>query len=182
MATSDIAAYFENIQLPILRDQLLNHHPEEASLVNLLCLFLEAWADRTDEGRAHYRGIPQGNFVSSFLGNLFLMPLDAAFKSFEKNHDIKYFRYMDDVRIFTKTREVARPAVLLMARSLKALHLNVQTAKTRIYDESQSEISKLLIDTRVDDLSALIDSIQTDLQKEGFSSSSKNAYLRLQAP
>ena len=57
LATSDIAAYFENIQLPILRDSLLRHLPNEIQLVNLLCLFLEAWCDRTGSGRAHHRGI-----------------------------------------------------------------------------------------------------------------------------
>ncbi len=166
LATSDIAAYFENIQLPILRDQLLQHFPKEPELVNLLCHFLEAWAERTTDGRAHFRGIPQGNFVSNFLGNLFLLPLDAYFLESTKSSDVKYFRYMDDVRIFTKTREEARVALLEMARRLRELHLNVQTAKTRIYDESRGEVSRFLIDERVDRLSDLIKNIQDDYKGE----------------
>src|SRR5680860_333267 len=177
LATSDIAAYFENIQLPILRDQLLKHLPQEPELVNLLCLFMEAWAERTGDGRAHYRGIPQGNFVSSFLGNLFLMPLDEAFENFAKDHDIEYFRYMDDVRIFTKRREKARLALFLMARTLRAHHLNVQTAKTRIYDESRGEISRLLIDSRVDELSDLIDGIRKDWRGRNVPTPVKKNYL-----
>lgn len=177
LATSDIAAYFENIQLPILRDQLLRHLPHDADLVNLLCLFLEAWAERTGDGRAHYRGIPQGNFVSSFLGNLFLLPLDEAFENFSDGRDVEYFRYMDDVRIFTKTREDARLAIFLMARTLRTLHLNVQTAKTRIYDESRGEISKLLIDTRVDKLSDLIDEIKTEWPDGEVPPPDKKVYL-----
>ncbi|MCP5156413.1 MAG: hypothetical protein H6983_19720 [Ectothiorhodospiraceae bacterium] len=161
LATSDIAAYFENIQLPILRDQLLTFLPKEAELVNLLFHFLEAWAERTTDGRVHFRGIPQGNFVSSFLGNIFLLPLDQALLGIVKDGEIAYFRYMDDVRIFTKQREDARRALFLMARKLRELHLNVQTAKTKIYDESQGEISNLLIDPRVDRLSDLIGEIQT---------------------
>lgn len=162
LATSDISAYFENIQLPILRDLLLKHLHQETALVNLMCLFLESCCDRTGDGRAHHRGIPQGNFVSSFLGNFFLLPLDEALLDFSKHHDIKYFRYMDDVRVFTRSREDARRAILLMARTLRSLHLNVQTAKTRIYDESLKEVSRLLIDNRVDELSDLIDSIHKD--------------------
>ena len=99
LATSDIAAYFENIQLLILRDQLLALLPQEHQLVNLLCLFLESWAERTTDGRPHMRGIPQGNFVSSFLGNLFLRPLDQQFDQFCSGKDIVYYRYMDDVRV-----------------------------------------------------------------------------------
>jgi retron-type reverse transcriptase len=177
LGTSDIAAYFENIQLPILRDQLLQHLPNEGRIVNLLCQFLEIWSEKTDEGRPHYRGIPQGNFVSSFLGNLFLMPLDEALEKFSKSRDVEYFRYMDDVRIFTKKREDARLAVLEMARKLRELHLNVQTAKTRIYDETHSEISKLLIDPRVDELSDLIDEIQKLQDGEGIPSPEKENYI-----
>jgi len=87
LATSDIAAYFENIQLPILRDSLLQHLPNETSLVNLMCQFLEGWCDRTEDGRVHHRGIPQGNFVSSFLGNFFLLPLDIAFDGLSEEYD-----------------------------------------------------------------------------------------------
>jgi hypothetical protein len=177
LATSDIAAYFENIQLPILRDGLLRHLPNETSLVNLLFQFLEGWCDRTGDGRVHHRGIPQGNFISSFLGNFFLLPLDLAFDALSKECDIKYFRYMDDVRVFTKSREDARRAILLMARTLRSLHLNVQTAKTRIYDENQGEVTRLLIDNRVDEISDLIDSIQKDWKGKSIPSKERSAYL-----
>ena len=178
LATSDIAAYFENIQLPILRDHLLKYLPYETELVNLLCFFLESWCDRTGDGRAHHRGIPQGNFVSSFLGNVFLIPLDKAFIDLEKKFDIKYFRYMDDVRIFTKTREDARRCVLLMARTLRSLHLNVQTAKTKIYDEHRGEVSRLLIDDRVDKLSRIIDEIQKTYRGGPVPATTRKAYLK----
>lgn len=178
LATSDIAAYFENIQLPILRDHLLNHIPHETALVNLMFLFLENWCDRTVEGRAHHRGIPQGNFISSFLGNVFLIPLDDAFMALEKELDIKYFRYMDDVRIFTKSREDARRCVLVMARTLRSLHLNVQTAKTKIYDEHRGEISRLLIDDRVDELSRIIGEIQDKHGGGDVPAPDRGAYLK----
>lgn len=164
LATSDIAGYFENIQLPILRDQLLTHIPREPELVNLLCQILETWADRTADGRLHHRGIPQGNFVSSFLGNVFLLPLDNTFTEFCKTTDSRYFRYMDDVRIFTKRNEDARRAIFIMARRLRELHLNVQTAKTKIYDETRKEITQELIDPRTDALSEVLDEIEQNLR------------------
>ena len=179
LATSDIAAYFENIQLPILRDQLLKHLPDEVELVNLMFHFLESWCDKTDDGRVHHRGIPQGNSISSFLGNIFLLPLDNTFVELESKLDIKYFRYMDDVRIFTKSREDARVCVLVMARLLRNLHLNVQTAKTKIYDEGSGEISRLLIDERVDDLSILIDEIEKKYKGGHVPDKARNAYLKL---
>ena len=177
LATSDIAAYFENIQLPILRDQLLRYVPGEQELVNLLCYFMETWAEPTGEGRAHFRGIPQGNFISSFLGNIFLLPLDESILEYCKNKEAAYFRYMDDVRIFTKDREEARFSLLIMARKLRELHLNVQTGKTRIYDESLSEITKLLIDDRADDLSEMIDEIRNKFRRTSPSPLQKTKYL-----
>ena len=177
LATSDIAAYFENIQLPILRDLLLKHLPHETGLVNLICSFMESWSEKTGDGRAHFRGIPQGNFISSFLGNFFLLPLDYEFGQLAKRADIRYFRYMDDVRIFTTTREDARLAIFLMARTLRKLHLNVQTAKTRIYDEELGEVSRLLIDERVDELSSVIDAIQDEWRGKVIPTATKKSYL-----
>jgi hypothetical protein len=157
MATSDIAAYFENIQLPILRDQLLTFFPDDHKIINLLFEFFESWSVKTSTGRYLHRGIPQGNEVSSFLGNCFLIPLDETFTEMEKNRDIKYYRYMDDVRIFTKKVEDARHVIFTMDRVLKTLHLNVQTAKTKILDERYGEISSELFDSRTNHLRALIE-------------------------
>lgn len=160
MATTDIAAYFENIQLPILRDQFLGYFSDDTKIINLLFTFLESWAHRTPDGRTHLRGIPQGNFISSFLGNIFLLPLDEEFTRFQKKHDVLYYRYMDDARIFTKHIADARRSIFTMDRTLRTLHLNVQTAKTKIFDESRGEISKALIDERVDELSEIIDQLK----------------------
>lgn len=178
LAISDIAAYFENIQLPILRDQLLQYFPNEPKLVNLLFLFLESWAVRTSYGRIHLRGIPQGNFVSSFLGNLFLLPLDNKFKKFEEQNEVRYFRYMDDVRVFTRKLEDARLAVFTMDRELRRLHLNVQTAKTKILDNLAGEIANEFIDERVDELTLIIDDINNNWKKDDIPEGEKQKYLR----
>jgi reverse transcriptase-like protein len=162
LATSDIAAYFENIQLLILRDRLLHIFPNDPKIVNLLFIFLEAWTTKTLDGRVHQRGIPQGNFVSSFLGNIFLLPLDLMFAEFEIKHDAKYFRYMDDVRIFTKNIEDARLSVFKMDRKLKQLHLNIQTAKTKILDHKRGEIAKAFFDDRVDDFVKILKEINKE--------------------
>ena len=178
LATSDIAAYFENIQLPILRDQLLQLFPEESRLVNLLFSFLESWAPRTSNGRTHLRGIPQGNAVSSFLGNLFLLPLDLIFKNFEEERDIHYFRYMDDVRIFSQRIEDARLAIFTMDRELRRLHLNVQTAKTKILDQRRSEISHTLIDERVDEISDMLGEIERKWHSKEIPARDQDRYLK----
>ena len=155
MATSDIAAYFENIQLDILREQLNDLLPGEQKIINLFINSFATWTYDTEQGRRYLRGIPQGTQISSFFGNLFLKPIDDAFEYFGSKNDIKYYRYMDDIRVFTKDYDMARSAILLLDSEIRRLHLNLQSGKTKIYDENHREITAVLIDrrlTQIDDI------------------------------
>ena len=67
LAISDISAYFENIQLEILRDQLFDLLPNEQQIINLIISAFAFWTSETPQGRQYMRGIPQGSDVSSFL-------------------------------------------------------------------------------------------------------------------
>jgi hypothetical protein len=158
---TDIAAYFENIQLPLLRDVLLKIFPHEQKIINLLMMVLEQWCPATDQYRSFHRGIPQGTQISSFLGNLFLLPLDRELESFCQKNDAKYFRYMDDIRLFTKDYPTARKALLQIDRTIRSLHLNTQSSKTEILAEQPNkEITTRLIDVRLDHVNFVIDKIQ----------------------
>lgn len=48
-------------------------------------------------------GIPIGNFLSQYSGNLFLSPLDHMCK--EQLHCLYYYRYMDDIVILSDSKE-----------------------------------------------------------------------------
>lgn len=146
LAVSDIAAYFENIDLNILRDLMLKYLPKQQRIVNLMANMLDFWTWRSYEGRQVSRGIPQGNSVSSFLRNIYLLPLDEEFETFSKRNEISYFRYMDDVRVFAKDEAVARRTVFLMNDVLRGLHLNIQGSKTAIL--RNEEIARVLVDER----------------------------------
>jgi hypothetical protein len=161
LVATDIAAYFENIQLPLLRDTLLSIFPTEQKIINLLITFFEAWCPYTDQHRTFHRGIPQGTQIASFFGNLFLLPLDRAMTAFSANDDARYFRYMDDLRLFTKDYTTARRALLLMDRTIRSVHLNTQSAKTEILAEHPNqEITAKLIDMRMDDVNLVLDIIK----------------------
>lgn len=157
LSVSDISAYFENINLDVLRDILLRYLPREQRLINLLISILNYWVYRTPDGRLIGRGIPQGNSISSFLANIYLLPLDEAFMTFGKKYDIRYFRYMDDVKIFSKAETTARRVIFLMNEVLRSLHLNLQGAKTVILRDK--DIQKELYDERMDRLNELIEKL-----------------------
>lgn len=158
LTLSDISAYFENINIQILRDILLQYLPKEHKIVNLMCSILEYWSWPTIHGLSIERGIPQGNDVSSFLGNIYLLPLDCEFMKFSKIENIKYFRYMDDVKIFSKEENIAREAVFKMNNVLRRLHLNIQGTKTMILEDD--DIRRELIDKRLDAVNAVIKETQ----------------------
>lgn len=177
MATSDIAAYFENIQLQLLREHLLSGLPGERQIINLLLGMLESWVVKSMDGFTPDRGIPQGSSVGSFLGNYFLKPLDDAIWAMRRSGRIAYFRYMDDVRIFTNSMEDAREALLTMLRTLRRLHLNVQTAKTRVLDEKLGEVTAHLHDERIVELARMKDQISIAYGDKDVPPSVRSHYL-----
>lgn len=133
LATSDIVSYFENISLEILRDEiLLKYIPREQKIINLLMHILHYWTWKSFDGKPVLRGIPQGNEVSSFLGNIYLLPLDDKFS---KIKEVRYFRYIDDVKIFSKNENISRKNIFLMNDILRSLHLNIQGNKTLIFKD-----------------------------------------------
>ncbi len=156
LSISDISAYFENISLPILRDMLLSSLRDEQKIVNHILKCLELWAVSTHEGFRPHRGIPQGSSISSFLGNLYLTGIDNIFLEFAGKHDIKYIRYMDDIRIFSNDVTVARNVIFTLEDAVRKFHLNLQSAKTLIVSEAdQKGITNYIYDPRLEKLNKL---------------------------
>jgi len=167
LSVSDISAYFENISLPILRHQLFELIPGEQKIVNHILNCLESWAVSTHEGFRPHRGIPQGSGVSSFLGNVYLSGIDDIFSKFRKNNDIKYIRYMDDIRIFSNDVSVARNVIFTLEEAVRKYHLNLQSAKTVILKESnKNQISNYVYDARMDRLELLSEALDKAEDKE----------------
>ena len=69
--------------------------------------WLECWSQ--GPGLFPYRhGIAQGPIASDFLAEAFLLPLDEALTS----DGIKYVRYVDDIRLFARSRAEAQRAAI----------------------------------------------------------------------
>ncbi|MCL4821452.1 MAG: RNA-directed DNA polymerase [Vicinamibacteria bacterium] len=157
LVLSDIASYFENIDHIVLRDLLLRHLPRQLRTVNFVANLLAAWVWPTIHGSTAPRGIPQGFGVSSFLGNIYLLPLDHAFRRMVKRGEVRYLRYMDDVKVLARDLRTAREALFLMNATLRSLRLNIQASKTRILEgqEARDELS----DPRLEEVNRLVKSI-----------------------
>ena len=158
LTKTDITAYFENIELSVLEAALRSCLRNDPTIIEILMRILHSWTRRTPSGVPIGRGIPQGNDVSSFLGNLFLMPLDEELHRFSKARDAVWFRYVDDVKVFTKSFEDAREAVFLINGALRRLHLNLQGSKTEIL-EGHKLVAELH-DPKLEKISSIIETAE----------------------
>jgi len=175
LAISDIVSYFENISLDILRDEiLLKYLPNEQRIINLLMHILQCWTWRSCEGKPVLRGIPQGNDVSSFLGNIYLLPLDEEFIRFSKHKNIKYLRYMDDVKIFSKDESIARECIFVMNQILRKLHLNIQGEKTLILQDT--DIKDEIEDERLEEVNIAFENFK---KEDKLSEMQRKEYIRI---
>ncbi|HEX4373795.1 MAG TPA: RNA-directed DNA polymerase, partial [Puia sp.] len=154
---SDIAAFFENINHPLLADVLRQHAPKQLPLINLLMEMISAWTTPSLWGIRPHRGIPQGNEVSSWLGTLFLVQMDFELLKLQRQGKIKYVRYVDDLKVFAKNTKTARRVVMLINQLLRRMHLNMQTSKTQIYHGE--EIRKKLQDERVEKVTTILETL-----------------------
>lgn len=173
LVISDIASYFENIDITILCATLTRHFPKQQRIINFLRYLFEYWTWPTVHGGSAPQGLPQGHAVSSFLSNIYLLPLDEAMREFGRSHDIRYFRYIDDIRVFAKEHDVAISALFLMNQKLRELRLNIQGSKTRIIDDTA--IKDEFYDDRMDKLNSIIEATQ---KKNELTTAERRAFIR----
>lgn len=162
LTRTDIAAYFENIDLGLLEVQLRAFFPKETIIISLLMRILESWTRITHTRIPVGRGIPQGNNVSSFLGNVYLIPLDRILDRYCKRKGSIWLRYVDDVEVYSKDYNTARDAIYIINDALRSLLLNLQGSKTEIIsgDKLDEETSREDMDT-IEEAWGIIDKIDT---------------------
>jgi hypothetical protein len=123
---SDIASYFENIDLRLLADTLTSSGISPV-YVEVIRQILTKWAN----GRT--RGLPQMLAPCSLLGNVYLSQVDKSMVLF----GYKYIRYVDDSRIFVSSQIELRQALLVLTDQLKSCYLDVQSSKTQFYSAEE---------------------------------------------
>lgn len=132
---ADVSAYFENISLSRLHADLKSFGVSNLVL-GLLMTCLNRWAEPRN------RGIPQGYRPSFILGEVYLDSVDRRLA----NDGIVFCRYVDDMRIFCRTKEDAISALHNLTILLREKELNLQTAKSFILTavEAKAEIDGVI--------------------------------------
>lgn len=142
---TDITGFFDSVPHYNLLLTLSTHFGVEDQILDLLSVCLNAWSG-TKESSTPGVGIPQGPQPSYLLANLLLYPLDKQLIS----EAFKYYRYMDDIKIYGYSETELRNVLVLIDNYLKGHGLSINSKKTSITpidlakeDETVKELRKL---------------------------------------
>lgn len=124
---TDITGFFDSIPHYNLLLTLSTHFNVEDEILDILSVCLNAWSG-TKESSTPGVGIPQGPQPSYLLANLLLYPLDKQLIS----EAFKYYRYMDDIKIYGYSESELRNVLVLIDNYLKGHGLSINSKKTGI--------------------------------------------------
>lgn len=124
----DIQDFFQSIDHDILMELLKKYGADELTS-SLIYKHLKTKTVFNMEIRQNDKGIVQGSLLSPLLSNIYLNELDAYLE--QKN--IKFCRYADDIRVFTKEYEEAITINKEIEEFLfSSLKLSINRQKSRI--------------------------------------------------
>lgn len=139
---TDITGFFDCIPHSTLMLELFKHGIDK-KLLDLLAASLNKWSGTRDMPTFGV-GIPQGPAASFLLANIILDGLDKIII----NKNLKYFRFMDDIRIYGEGKNDIRSALVLVDRYLKGMSLSLNTSKTAIqFSKSYDEEKDFILDS-----------------------------------
>lgn len=172
VVVSDITGFYENIYIDKLLSDLRQICEGSLPEIELLRVCLRKWSARGD------KSIPQGYSASDILSKVYAHPIDIALR----NDGYRHLRYVDDMRVFCRSRLEAKQAILCLSQHIHKRGLNIQSAKTRIL--SRTEAFSLFDGVKpiVQGIQKeLFDEIRKEIAEEGPYADPKNISLLLQS-
>lgn len=132
---ADIKGFYDYIERQILWDKIVSklkeHGENDEGFLQFIKTMLGYTLEYTEGTQRNTTvGIPQGLATSGFLANIYLDELDHKMKA--NFPEIRYYRYVDDIRILCDTKELANSAKKYIADFLFPLNLELNPEKTKI--------------------------------------------------
>lgn len=127
-ASFDLTACYDSLDHRVLR-----HFLEKLGLSPDLCQRFTAWLERwtaTERGIFHNHGIPQGPLSSGLVSEVVLAHFDELKI---KGVTFRYFRYVDDIRLFAKNEHDLRRLLVSLDLLSKDVGLFPQSGKISIH-------------------------------------------------
>jgi hypothetical protein len=124
---TDITGFFDSIPHYNLLLTLSSEFGVEDEILDILSECFNAWSGTKDSSTPGV-GIPQGPQPSFFFANLLLHPLDKLVI----NEAFKYYRYMDDIKIYGYSEDELLDVLVTIDNYLKSHGLSINSKKTSI--------------------------------------------------
>jgi hypothetical protein len=158
VVVADVTGFYENIDTDKLLSDLRQLTGGSRPEIDLLRVCLRKWSARGE------KGIPQGYSASDLLAKVYANPLDLALR----NDGYRHLRYVDDIRIFCRSRTDAKRAILSLSRHIHQRGLNLQSAKTKIVSTAEASQDFDGVKPTVEGIQKeLMTEIQTEINQEG---------------
>ncbi|MBI3786060.1 MAG: hypothetical protein HY270_21955 [Deltaproteobacteria bacterium] len=133
-ASFDLTACYDSLDHGVLRHMLQGIGCDK-EFSETLTKWLSVWT-ATDRGIYHNHGIPQGPLGSGLLSEVVLRHFDDRRKSEGK---VRYFRYVDDIRLFAKSQRELRRLLVRLDLLSKDIGLFPQASKISIHEVKEIE-------------------------------------------
>ncbi|NBB81119.1 MAG: hypothetical protein GVY36_17050 [Verrucomicrobia bacterium] len=127
-ASFDLTACYDSIDHRVLR-HFLEKNGHDPEFNKTLTSYLERWTP-TEQGIFHNHGIPQGPQPSGLLSEVVLSHFDNLKL---KQVDFRYFRYVDDIRLFARNEHDLRRLLVELDMMSKDIGLFPQSGKISIH-------------------------------------------------
>ena len=127
-ASFDLTAFYDSIDHDVLTHMLRGIGLDQDFSLELTRLLNRWTATRTQI--YHHHGIPQGPLSSGLISETVLKHFDENFRT---RFDVRYFRYVDDIRLFAKSEDHLRHALVQLDHLSKDVGLFPQSGKIDIH-------------------------------------------------
>ena len=124
---TDITGFFDCIPHSKLLRLIFDKYNLNKNVLDLLNQCLNRWSGTADSTTPGV-GIPQGPQTSFFLANLYLTEIDSKLV----NKGLSYYRYMDDMRIYSSSKDELIEVLVIIDKDLKSNGLSINSKKTLI--------------------------------------------------
>jgi hypothetical protein len=133
-ASFDLTACYDSLDHGVLRQFLEELHCD-SECCRVFTGWLSAWT-ATDARYYHNHGIPQGPQPSGLVAEVVLQHFDSH-RGRERR--VRYFRYVDDIRMFAKTERELRQMLVRLDMLSKDIGLFPQSSKIDIHEVKDIE-------------------------------------------
>lgn len=129
IATFDLTACYDSIDHNVLRYMLEKNGIEKEFAVFITNL-LKTWSSNVEIYKGH--GIPQGPISSGLLAEVLLCYFDERYKKLKNQEEIKYFRYVDDIKLLANDERTLMRMLVKLDFYSKQIGLFPQSSKIEI--------------------------------------------------